>query len=358
MERRTERNRPEYLQGGNRPGEYEMIRKSVTMGDVARELGVSTVSVSKALTGKEGVSEAVREMIIKKADEMGYRYTGSKKDNSGEKHNIGIFVSERFIARDAYYSRLYEKTMLMLSEQKQMGMLEIIRREMEKECQVPALISSGQVEGAIILGQMSKEYLRIFKDCEIPLLFMDFYDEEVFEDSVISDSVFGSDILTNYLIKKGHKRIAFVGSITSTSSIMDRYIGYYRAMLNAGLEIKNEWRIEDRDDEGERIRFDLPEDMPTAFVCNSDATAFDLVKRLQKDGLRVPEDVSVVAFDNFIYAEMSSPKITTYGVDTDLLARTAIRIILDKLADPAYSVGRVLVAGTLIERKSVMPLQE
>ena len=59
-----------------------MIRKSVTMGDVARELGVSTVSVSKALTGKEGVSEAVREMIIKKAEEMGYRYTGSKKDNS------------------------------------------------------------------------------------------------------------------------------------------------------------------------------------------------------------------------------------------------------------------------------------
>ena len=187
---------------------------------------------------------------------------------------------------------------------------------------------------------------------------MDFYDENIFEDAVISDSVFGSDILTNYLINKGHKRIAFVGSIRSTSSIMDRYIGYYRAMLKSGLEIKDEWRIEDRDDEGERIRFDLPEDMPTAFVCNSDATAFDLVKRLQKDGLRVPEDVSVVAFDNFIYAEMSSPKITTYGVDTDLLARTAIRIILDKLADPGYSVGRVLVSGTLVERKSVMPVME
>nr|MCR5001418.1 LacI family DNA-binding transcriptional regulator [Lachnospiraceae bacterium] len=237
-----------------------MIRKSVTMGDVARELGVSTVSVSKALTGKEGVSEAVREMIIKKADEMGYRYTGSKKENSGERHNIGIFVSERFIAKDAYYSRLYEKTMMMLSEQKQMGMLEIIRREMEKEGQIPALISSGQVEGAIVLGQMSKDYLQILKDSTIPLLFMDFYDEGIFEDAVISDSVFGSDILTNYLINKGHKRIAFVGSIRSTSSIMDRYIGYYRAMLKSGLEIKDEWRIEDRDDEGERIKFALPED--------------------------------------------------------------------------------------------------
>ncbi len=334
-----------------------MIRKNVTMKDVAKELGVSTVSVSKALTGKEGVSEAVREMIIKKADEMGYLYTGSKKDNSGESHNIGIFVSERFIAKDAYYSQLYEKTIMMMSELKHIGMLEIIRRETEKEGQIPALISSSQVKGAIVLGQMSKEYLQILKGCGIPLLFMDFYDEDILEDAVISDSVFGSDILTNYLINKGHKRIAFVGSIRSTSSIMDRYLGYYRAMLKAGLEVRDEWCIEDRDAEGERIRFELPEDMPTAFVCNSDATAFDLVKRLQKDGFRVPEDVSVVAFDNYIYAKMSSPKITTYGVDADALARTATRIILEKLADPEYSVGRVLVSGALVERRSVAPLK-
>ncbi|MBE5850283.1 MAG: LacI family transcriptional regulator [Lachnospiraceae bacterium] len=336
----------------------DVIRKSVTMGDVAKELGVSTVSVSKALTGKDGVSDAVRKMIIKKADEMGYRYTGSKKENTAERHNIGIFVSERFITKDAYYSRLYEKTMMLMSEQKQMGMLEIIRRETEKEVQPPALISSNQIEGAIVLGQMSKEYLRMLKGYKIPFLFMDFYDEDIIEDSVISDSVFGSDILTNYLINKGHKKIAFVGSIGSTSSIMDRYIGYYRAMLKAGLAIKEEWRIEDRSEEGDKIELNLPSDFPTAFVCNSDSAAFDLVKRLQKDGYCVPEDISVVAFDNFIYAEMSSPKITTYGVDTDALANTAIRIILGKIADPEYSVGRVLVPGSLIERKSVMRVKE
>ncbi len=335
-----------------------MVRKSVTMGDVAKEMGVSTVSVSKALTGKEGVSDAVREMIIKKADEMGYRYTGSKKASTPDRHTIGIFVSEQFINKDAYYSRLYEKTMMMLSEQKQLGMLEIIRRETEKEVQPPALISSERIEGAIILGQMSKEYLQMLKSYEIPCLFMDFYDEDIIEDAVISDSVFGSDILTNYLIKEGHKKIAFVGSIASTSSIMDRYIGYYRAMLKAGLNIKDEWRIEDRNEEGDRIEFKLPSDIPTAFVCNSDASAFDLVKRLQKEGYRIPEDISVVAFDNFIYAEMSSPRITTYGVDTDALVKTAIRIILDKLAEPEYSVGRVLVQGSLIERNSVMPVKE
>lgn len=330
-----------------------MIKKSVTMGDIAKELGVSTVSVSKAITGREGVSEAVRDRIIKKADEMGYRYTGSRKENGREGHNIGIFVSERFIGEDAFYSRLYEKTLMMLSEQGQMGMLEIIRRSIEKEVEPPALLSSGQVEGAIVLGQLSGKYLKMLEGYGIPLLFMDFYDEDFVEDSVISDSVFGSDILTDYLIKRGHKKIAFVGSIRSTSSIMDRYMGYYRAMLKAGLATKDEWRIEDRDDDGNSIDLILPQDMPTAFVCNSDSAAFDLIKRLQSEGFRIPEDISVVAFDNFIYAQMSTPPITTYGVDTDALARTSIMIMLEKLEDPDYSVGRVLVPGTMIERNSV-----
>ncbi len=79
------------------------------------------------------------------------------------------------------------------------------------------------------------------------------------------------------------------------------------------------------------------------------------MKKLQKNGLRVPEDVSVVAFDNFIYAEMSSPKITTYGVDTDALVRNVVRIILEKLENRSYTTGRVLIAGTMIERRSVLP---
>ncbi|MCR5407147.1 MAG: LacI family DNA-binding transcriptional regulator [Lachnospiraceae bacterium] len=332
-----------------------MARKTVTMGDIAVELGVSTVSVSKALSGKEGVSDAVRDKIISKAEEMGYSYAGSKKNTACKRHNIGILISEHFITKDAYYSRLYEKTIMMLSDAGQMGMIEIIMRKSEKELETPALISAGQVEGLIVLGQMSKKYLGMLRNYDLPILYMDFYDEDILEDAVISDSVFGSGILTNYLIHRGHTDIAFVGSIRNTSSIMDRYIGYYRAMLLAGLSVKDEWRIEDRDEEGDFIELTLPEKMPTAFVCNSDAVAFNLVKKLQKNGLRVPEDVSVVAFDNFIYAEMSSPKITTYGVDTDALVLNVVRIILEKLENRSYTTGRVLIAGTMIERRSVLP---
>ncbi len=330
-----------------------MIKKDVTMSDIARVLGISTVSVSKALNGKDGVSDTLRKTIVKKADELGYRINDCRKWPEKEHHNIGIIINEHFITKDVFYSRLYEKTMMMMSDIKQIGLLEIIKKDAEKNLKPPVILAAGQIEGLIVLGQMSKEYLRLLKSFDLPILYMDFYDEDVFEDAVISDSVFGSGILTNYLIHRGHKRIAFVGSIHSTSSIMDRYIGYYRAMLAAGLTVEDGWLIEDRNADDDRIPPVLPDNMPTAFVCNSDATAFELVKQLQMAGFQVPEDISVVGFDNFIYAEMSTPKITTYGVDMDALVMRAITIMLKKLDDKSYSTGRVLITGSMIERDSV-----
>ncbi|MCR5421515.1 MAG: LacI family DNA-binding transcriptional regulator [Lachnospiraceae bacterium] len=329
------------------------MSKRVTMSDIGKELNLSTVSVSKALNGKEGVSEQVREQIIKKAIELGYAYPKNSGEEGVKPHNIGIIISEYFISKDAYYSRLYEKTMMKLADEKQIGLLEIIKKSAMESLEAPALIMSHQIEGLIVLGQMSKKYLDMLNSYDLPVLYLDFYDEDIREDSVISDSIFGSGLLTNYLIHKGHRDIAFVGSIHSTSSIIDRYMGYLRALYLADIPVKEEWRLEDRDENGVRIEVSLPKNMPTAFVCNSDATAFELVKKLQREGYRVPEDISIVSFDNFIYSEMSTPKITTYGVDTDAMVLNAVRIILRKLDDRSYSVGRMLIPGTMIERQSV-----
>ena len=328
------------------------MAKNVTMSEIARDLGVSTVSVSKAITGKDGVSDKVRDMILKRAEEMGYIY--NKPDKDGTSHNIGIVVGEHFLGSDSFYTDLYQKTLLMLSEKGQIGLLEIVKKDDEDQAKMPALISSKQVEAVIVLGQMSRNYLEMLKTSELPLLYMDFYDEQVREDAVVSDSVYGSAILTNHLIKNGHKDIAFVGSILRTSSIMDRYMGYVKAMLTAGLETKAEWLIEDRDESGIGIELKLPNVMPTAFVCNCDATAFELIRKLQSMGYKVPEDISVVGFDNFIYSKLCNPKITTYGVDIDALVSNVVTTIVNKLEDRDYAVGRVVVEGTMIERDSVM----
>ena len=82
------------------------------MSDIARELGISTVSVSKALNGKDGVSDSLRKTIVKKANELGYRCVDYSKGSEKNHHNIGIIISEHFLTKDMFYSRLYEKTMM------------------------------------------------------------------------------------------------------------------------------------------------------------------------------------------------------------------------------------------------------
>ena len=98
-----------------------------------------------------------------------------------------------------------------------------------------------------------------------------------------------------------------MGSVLSTSSIMDRYLGYVKALLRAGLPIRDDWRLEDRDDRGLFIPFTLPHEMPEAFVCNCDEVAYNLVETLKRNGYRVPQDVAVTGYDDYRYSTICSP---------------------------------------------------
>lgn len=328
--------------------------KNVTMSDIAKDLGVSTVTVSKAITGKDGVSKTVREKIVRRASEMGYMYNrGVREVTLIRQHSIGVLVGEEFFNDDAFYARLYQRIVLELTEQDNFGMLEIVTREAEKQADAPGLLVNCKIDGMILLGQMSKKYIRMLKKFDIPMVFLDFYDEECVEDSVISDSVYGACKLTKYLIAQGHTDIGFIGSYLKTSSILDRYIGYYKAMVQARLQVRPEWVLEDRDEEGKYLDIAFPENMPTAFVCNCDEVAFNVIQKLKKAGYNIPQDISVVGFDNYIHAELSSPQITTFGVDLDMMVQKAVEIILKKVKDNTYSAGRIVVSGTLYLRKSV-----
>ena len=105
-------------------------------------------------------------------------------------------------------------------------------------------------------------------------------------------------------------------------------------MLEEGISPKNEWRIPDRSEEGIAIPLLLPEKLPTAFVCNCDATAFKLVQALKERGICVPEDVSVTGFDDSIYAQLCSPSLTTVAVDTDAIARLAAKRMIKHMNEP------------------------
>lgn len=186
---------------------------------------------------------------------------------------------------------------------------------------------------------------------------LDFYNDAVGLDTVISNSFYGTYALTNYLFSMGHKKIAYVGTVGMTNSITDRYLGYLKSMMEHGMDVPEDYVMDDRDTKTGRMDLEkyykFPKDMPTAFVCNCDLAASYLIRKLENEGYRIPEDVSVVGFDNFLYPGLCDIGITTYEVDISEMARRAIHKIVRKIANENYTAGVFIVDGHVVFKDSV-----
>ena len=329
---------------------------NVRMKDIADSLNISTVTVSKALSGKEGVSIELREKIKETAKELGYRYnTLAKGMKEGKSYNIGVLIAERYTINegDAFYLKIYQNIVKFLSNGNYYGIMELVTSEVENNNIIPNVILDNKVDGIIVLGQMKSKYLETIKNTEVPLVFLDFYEEMMDVDSIISDSFYGAFTITNYLISKGHRDIGFIGNIYATNSILDRYLGYQKALLINKIPLRDQWVISDRGEDGKYIDIVLPKEMPKAFVCNCDSVAYIFINKLKKVGYKVPDDISIVGYDNDIFATLSIPKLTTIEVNTQTMAETAITSLMGKIQGEHRSLGRKVIGGNLIIRESV-----
>ncbi|TRZ37060.1 LacI family DNA-binding transcriptional regulator [Niallia circulans] len=334
------------------------MRSNVTMRDIATKLGVSSVTVSKALNDKDGVSEELKEKIKLLAEEMGYRFnTHAKSIKDGLSYNLGIVIPERFTGTtQSFYLQFYQMLTKILDGYHYSGILYILGQEDEDQLILPRIYNEKKVDGFIILGQIGNEYVKEIQKIDSPVIFLDFYTDQNEIDSVLTDNFFGGYEITNYLVENGHEKIAYVGNIYATSSIQDRFLGYYKSLLEHRIELRQDYIIYDRDERGKYIDIVFPDDMPTAFVCNNDEIAYNLINNLQKNGYQVPEDCSVVGFDNSIYAALTEPLLTTVEVNMKEMSKAAVKIIMEKLHNPNEKYGRTLINGKIIHRNSVKKL--
>lgn len=328
--------------------------KKVRMADIAQQLGVSVVSVSKALSGQSGVSEETRERILNLAKEMGYVPLRAKRGEirGAASGNIGILVADRYFADNTFYSSLYRQVLMCCNENGFSGLLELVTPEAERTCAVPAMIQGSKVDGLIFMGDFQREYVETMTCSGLPNMLLDFYDEKLDADSVTSDNVAGGCRITYHLLQSGRKDIGFVGSIHATSSILDRYLGYTKALLRADIPVRSEWVLEDRDAQGRWIPVKLPEKMPSAFLCSCDEVAYNLVEQLKRMGYRVPQDVAVAGYDDFQFAQLSSPQLTTYQVDVAEMGRVVVSQLVRKIRGKHVTRGNVVVNGRFVPRGS------
>ena len=233
-------------------------------------------------------------------------------------------------------------------------MVEVLKKAAEKKTlELPEIVKEKNVDGLIVIGEIDKEYRRKLQEkAEMPIVYVDFYDNEIAKDCVIADNFYGMYRMTELLFEQGMEKLAFVGSIYATSSIMDRYCGFRKSLLEHHVSLPEEWLIEDRDEFGQ-VGFELPRCMPEAFVCNCDLVAGIVISKLEEQGYRVPKDISVIGFDNFVYPGFADMKVTTYEVNMKAMTKVALDKLLKQFRSPGKGRTLEIVSGQIRMKKSI-----
>lgn len=336
------------------------MRKEVRLADIANQLNVSTVTVSNALTGQKGVSQELRERIKDTAVKMGYQPRTAAAVPARKILSIGVIISEQYLGNyPSFYWKVYQTLAVAAREKSCVLLFEVLTKEAEKSLILPLFAHDSKIEGIIVIGEISGAYLKhLGEESRLPQVYIDFQKKSIPVDAVLTNNYYGMYQMVNYLIESGHRDIAYVGTVKANNSIMDRYFGYCKALMEAGISPVPEWVLDDRNQEGYMVDICLPERMPTAFACNSDLTASALVKTLEARGYRIPEDISVVGFDNYLYDGLCNIKITSYEVNVEEMVRAALKDIVRQIQHgrelpDSLRQNVQIISGRLVVKDSV-----
>ncbi|MCG0275366.1 MAG: LacI family DNA-binding transcriptional regulator [Thermosediminibacteraceae bacterium] len=342
-------------------------RKRVTMRDIAKKLNISINSVSIALNGKEGVSDELRSTIIKTAQEMGYFETNSRILSGFRYKSVSLLIEERHFRDEHFYSRV---TVGIEQQARKNGYDVIINFIHEGQIQVPASIVDKRVAGILVVGPVNDLLLKTLCESGLPVVLVDHASFSINTDAVLTQNMQGTYMATLYLIGKGHRKIGFFGDVSYSLSVKERWLGYREALIAAKLEDRHIIKenaysitgpveklvIEDNFEKVANLVSELKE-MPTAWVCSNDRAAITLCKALKNLDIRVPEDVSVIGFDDIGMASIFVPHLTTVKVEKELMGKKAFERLLEKIEQKDDTTYHIRLPVSFVERDSVREIK-
>ncbi|MGB9757233.1 MAG: LacI family DNA-binding transcriptional regulator [Candidatus Bipolaricaulaceae bacterium] len=300
----------------------------VTIHDIARLLGVSPSTVSRALSGKGRISPATREKIRRVAEELGYRPNalarGLATRRTGE---VGVVIHERHLPLDerSFYGVILEAIEAELAVHGYHVLFSTMGDQFFPRC-----VEERRVDGLIILGtDVSEDLVRSLAEF-VPLVLVDHTFPGI--PSVVSDNVGGARLATLHLLDHGHREVAFVAETLADPSFRARFEGYRLALRERGLRVRRGFVVEGgrRSDSDQVAMAKLLGGgrLPTAIFAANDFMAVGAIKALTTAGLKVPQDVAVVGFDDGALATLVHPPLTTVRVPRVEMGRAAARKLL------------------------------
>jgi LacI family transcriptional regulator len=327
-----------------------MDRKKATLDLLAQKIGVSKVTISRALKGQEGVSEELRTLIIRTAVEMGYELQRLRKTEKPYKFAF-ITPYRFFLTTDSFYHPIYYNLNRLCQINHMDLILFVVGKEEEQKEIIPEQLKD--VDGIFIGGELYKSYLSALKALGKPLIYIDFESIYYQSDCVIIDNFKLGTIATEFLIEKGYRKIGFVGNKTHSSNSADRIYGYQKAMESEGLTVTPEWIIDNYNKNTDNYMLDisLPAELPEAFICHCDRAAYYFMEKLKIENIKIPEQVALISFDNTELAEATTPPLTSIYIDKNAFAEKAFELMTHRLQTPINdSFQRIYLPAYIIER--------
>lgn len=331
---------------------------AVRLKDIARDLGVSVVTVSKVLRGNADIGDATRMRVLKRMKELNYQPNMMARGlASGRTYTVGLVVPDlvhpffgEFAKSLGGVLRTNNRALILASSEEDP---EIERQE------IRTLLNRGVDVLIIASCQANLRNFYELGDVQTPYLLFDRNFPHLAAHFVGSDDVLVGEMATNHLIEIGRKRIAHIGGKNSSPSF-DRLRGYRNALAAAGLPVPEELILSrDRVEEaGDAIGFQAMQQLlklkqkPDAVFCYNDLTALGAIDATLQAGLRVPEDIAFVGCGNLRYANYLRVPLSSIDHDTTTLGQVAGQMVMDLSAKPEQEPKTVYVPSRLVARES------
>ena len=328
-----------------------------TIADIARLAGVSKATVSRALNHSPLVSVATRERVSAIAREHGFEMNDSARRLSRRQSNVIALVTYPYAASERVPDAFVLEIMSGLTAGLHAGGYDLLVIQIASgdTSWIARYLDSGRVDGFVLLSaSCSLEHLRRLEARGAPFVVWGLDSDSRSYGTVGGDSFAGGRMATEHLLRTGRDRIAFIGGPSTESEVQDRYDGYVAALGAAGIAVDpalvahGNWSPESG---AARMRALLENDgeIDAVFVC-SDLMAVAAIEELHAHGLRVPDDVAVVGYDDAAIAAHSDPPLTTVRQPGPVAGRLLAESLIRRLSTGA--VTHVSIPAELVVRAS------
>ena len=332
---------------------------TITIKDVAQKAKVSIATVSLVLHNNKRISPATKKKVMKVVNDLNYRPSRIARGLAMQQtQNIGFLLTDdHFLRTEPFYTHIFLGSEFEARDHNYYVLLNTIPNKFNECDHLPRFILEKNVDGVIIAGKVPPEILTCMEVYKIPVVFVDFYPPSGDYSAVLIDNVQGGEKATEHLISYGHKHIGFLGGDMIHPSIRDRFQGYKNALDKYNLPINSKYIVtrESATDRkcgyhGSEILLKNNKHITAIFACN-DAMALGAMQYIRESGKKIPEDISIIGFDDVLEDLSSDPPLSSVRVPKVEMGIEGIKLLMEFLSYRRSK--KVLIPVELVARKSV-----